>query len=211
MGKTDEALPRTRRRLSDRRIAELLDVATVVFLEKGFAAASTAEIAERANASKATFYKRFPNKESLFLAVIERHTENVFRQLGQFPVEGPLKATLLDFGRRFLAIILSKQHTALVRLISAEVSRQPNLAEHFYRSGAKRAETMLEHFLAGQISAGRLRGADAGTMARLFLNLITGTPIRWVVLGFDPLALSAKTIRLHLEDCLQLFLRGYGV
>ncbi len=211
MGKTEQALPQTRRRLSDVRVSELLDVATTVFLEKGFDAASTAVIAERANASKATFYKRFPNKKSLFLAVMERHTEKVFHQLGEFPVGGALETSLLGFGKRFLSIVLSKEHVALVRLMSAEVGRQQDLAEHFYQNGAKRAEILLEHYLVEQIRAGRLQGAEPGTMARHFTSLITGSPIRWVVLGFDPNPLSAGGVETHLKDCLQLFLRGYAV
>src|ERR1700741_349757 len=49
-----------------------LDAAGRVFLERGFQGASVDEIAEAASAGKPTIYARFPNKQALFTAVIER-------------------------------------------------------------------------------------------------------------------------------------------
>src|ERR1700761_9591323 len=50
----------------------ILDAAGRVFLEHGFQGASVDEIAEAASAGKPTIYARFPNKQALFTAVIER-------------------------------------------------------------------------------------------------------------------------------------------
>ena len=50
----------------------ILDAAGRVFLEHGFQGASVDEIAEAASAGKPTIYARFPNKQALFTAVVER-------------------------------------------------------------------------------------------------------------------------------------------
>src|SRR5271155_3217371 len=50
----------------------ILDAAGQVFLERGFSGASIDEIAEVARAGKPTIYGRFPGKEALFTAVIDR-------------------------------------------------------------------------------------------------------------------------------------------
>src|ERR1700719_5351534 len=50
----------------------ILDAAGRVFLEYGFQGASVDEIAEAASAGKPTIYARFPNKQALFTAVVER-------------------------------------------------------------------------------------------------------------------------------------------
>src|SRR5476651_2049102 len=50
----------------------ILDAAGRVFLERGFQGASVDEIAEAASAGKPTIYARFPNKQALFTAVVER-------------------------------------------------------------------------------------------------------------------------------------------
>ena len=50
----------------------ILDAAQKVFLERGFEGASVDEIAEAARAGKPTIYARYPHKEAIFVAVIER-------------------------------------------------------------------------------------------------------------------------------------------
>src|ERR1700679_498305 len=50
----------------------ILDAAGRVFLEHGFQGASVDEIADAASAGKPTIYARFPNKQALFTAVVER-------------------------------------------------------------------------------------------------------------------------------------------
>ena len=50
----------------------ILDAAARIFLEHGFQGASVDEIAEAASAGKPTIYARFPNKQALFTAVVER-------------------------------------------------------------------------------------------------------------------------------------------
>ncbi len=60
------------RELAGKVEERILDAAGKVFLERGFSGASVDEIAEVACAGKPTIYARFPSKEALFTAVIER-------------------------------------------------------------------------------------------------------------------------------------------
>jgi AcrR family transcriptional regulator len=50
----------------------ILDAAGEVFADRGFGGASVDEIAELARAGKPTIYAKFPGKEALLTAVIER-------------------------------------------------------------------------------------------------------------------------------------------
>lgn len=52
---------------------ELLDAAQSVFAERGFHAASVAEIARAAGYTKGAVYANFTGKSELFLAVLDRH------------------------------------------------------------------------------------------------------------------------------------------
>src|SRR5438045_6447132 len=65
------ASPRQRRK--EARPQELLAAALDLFVEKGFAATRSEEVAARAGVSKGTLYLYFPSKEELLKAVI-RHT-----------------------------------------------------------------------------------------------------------------------------------------
>ena len=60
-----------RRRRKDARPAELLEAALTLFVEKGFAATRSEEVAKAAGVSKGTLYLYFPSKEELLKAVIQ--------------------------------------------------------------------------------------------------------------------------------------------
>lgn len=199
-----------RKRLQDDRIAELLDVAAEVFIADGFAAASTNEMARRANASKTTFYSRFPTKEDLFLAVIERRMTKIFEQVAKFPERSTVKSTLRQFAVNLLHIALSPEQISLIRMISMESGRYPELATRFYENGPRRGEKALATYLAGQIEIGCLREEDPLMMARHLMSLITGSPVRWFVLGFDSEPIAERSLSKHIDGVVGLFLRAYG-
>jgi len=56
-------------------VERILDVAAVVFADQGFEAATTEEIAERAEVSIGSLYQYFPDKMALFLALVDRCIE----------------------------------------------------------------------------------------------------------------------------------------
>jgi AcrR family transcriptional regulator len=111
-----------------------------VVIADGFAAASTNEMASRARASKTTFYSRFPTKEDLFRAVIARRMTRVFLQVTGFPEQPTLDGTLRRFGTNILTIALSPEQILLIRMVSMESGRYPELARQYYESGPKRSE-----------------------------------------------------------------------
>ena len=59
-----------RQRRKEARPQELLDAALALFVEKGFAATRSEEVAARAGVSKGTLYLYYPSKEELFKAVV---------------------------------------------------------------------------------------------------------------------------------------------
>jgi len=200
-----------RARLDEERLTELLDIAAEVFISEGFSAASTNDIARRANSSKTTFYSRFPTKEQLFLAVIERRMTNIFHQVaGSLPEEPPVAETLSSFGSGLLRLALSEDQIALVRVVSMESAKFPELGKRFYELGPKRGEEALAAYLTRQIEKGRLLNYDARQMAQHFMSLVTGGPVRWFVLGFRPSITSKNAVQKHLNAAVQMFLRAYG-
>ncbi len=200
-----------RARLDEERLNELLDVATEVFISEGFSAASTNEIARRANSSKTTFYSRFPTKEQLFLAVIERRMNRMFQQVAASLPEGPpVEETLRNFGWAAIRFLLSREQVALVRVISMESAKFPELAKRFYELGPKRGEEALAAYFAKQANKGRLSNEDTRQMAQHFMSLITGGLVRWFVFGFDPSPPSKSALQKHLNSAIQAFMRAYG-
>ena len=69
--KTDSSAPSSaRQRRKEARPQELLEAALSLFVEKGFAATRSEEVAAKAGVSKGTLYLYFPSKEELFKAVV---------------------------------------------------------------------------------------------------------------------------------------------
>ena len=59
------------------RVAELLQAAAAVIQERGFEAATMAEIAERADANIGSLYRFFPNKDAVAEALIRQYSETL--------------------------------------------------------------------------------------------------------------------------------------
>src|SRR6202040_2785709 len=64
-----------RRDVGRQRVAELLQAAAAVFQERGFEAATMAEIAARADAKIGSLYRFFPNKDAVADALRSRYAE----------------------------------------------------------------------------------------------------------------------------------------
>src|ERR1700739_294870 len=65
----------------ERRYREVLDVAAAVFAEKGYAGASTRDIAERLGVRPARLYYYFPSQESALAAICERGVQDFIANL----------------------------------------------------------------------------------------------------------------------------------
>ena len=65
------------------RVAALLDAASAVIAEKGFQAATMAEIAARAGAPIGSLYRFFPNKDILADALVQRFGELIDAAFGE--------------------------------------------------------------------------------------------------------------------------------
>jgi len=88
---TDKTPPRGRMRVAQREFTRtrLVDAAVEVFAERGYARTTVDEIAERAGATRATFYLHFKAKSDLLLDLMDRgagHFHGVYRDLG--PIAG---------------------------------------------------------------------------------------------------------------------------
>ena len=72
---------RTRLSAGDRR-NQLVEVGRAVFAEKGYAATSVEEIAERAKISKPIVYEHFGGKEGLYAVIVDREMDHVIAEIG---------------------------------------------------------------------------------------------------------------------------------
>lgn len=200
----------TRKRLEDDRLEELLDIAAEIFLSEGFKGASTNAIARRANASKATFYSRFPTKEDLFLAVIEHRVERIAGVVTPaLSTDAPPVIALHDFGSKLVLAALTREQVAFIRMIGMEAERFPKLAQRFFELGPGRGQKILAAYMQQSLERGYLRKENPERMAEHFISLVTGGEVRWFILGLRAKP-NTKRLADHLRAALQTFLHAYG-
>lgn len=160
-----------------RRAERLLDVATEVFLEKGYQGASMIEIARRAGASKQTLYSRYPSKAELFAALIERKAARLFEAIGPLGEGRSVRDTLIHCGANLLELIVSPDARGVHRVVIAECHDFPELGEIFWSRGPGRVRAMLADYLRSQQALGNLprprtRLRDPEQAVELLLALI---------------------------------------
>ena len=135
----------------------ILDATAAVFLEKGFARASTNEIARRAKASKQTLYSLFPTKADLFVGVIGAHTSRLFARHPEF-IQGsdPPAKTLNEMGFMMLSTFSAPTFLALYRIVVAEAHNFPLLARQLWCDVVERGYILLAEYLESRRLGGPL-------------------------------------------------------
>ena len=189
----------------------ILDAAGKVFLERGFTGATVDEIAEAARAGKLTIYARFPNKEALFNAVIERLARqntgiDVVSSAGA-PIEDQLEA----LATAILTRILAPETIGLIRVAVAEARRFPDVAASVSRMARDRQTDAISRLLSEFSESDPRKAPSAFAADRLkatavrFLNLAVFPMLLRALFGDDLDALNAE-IGPHVAESVAFFL-----
>jgi len=188
---------RLSRQSPDERRDHIIAVATEVFLQDGYGAASMSTIAAQLGGSKATLYKYFSSKEQLFEAVLRwrcGHVLDALRDLRSCD-EDDLETLLADFGTRYLSKIYETISIDVHRLIQAEGQRFPELAQAFFRSGPTAVLEQLCATLQRFISNGYIVCQDHELAAGQFLGMVRGDQHMRFSFGLAPAPEAAEIER----------------
>jgi TetR/AcrR family transcriptional repressor of mexJK operon len=111
----------------------MIDAASSLFLRDGYGATSMEQIASEARVSKGTLYARFPDKASLFAAVVaERRESWVASAPWRASTKTTLREQLLDLANNSLDQLECSEMRKFINLIMAEAPRFPEVARGFY-------------------------------------------------------------------------------
>jgi TetR/AcrR family transcriptional regulator, mexJK operon transcriptional repressor len=200
---------------STRRRHAILDAATRLFLENGFAGTSMDEIAAQAGASKQTLYKHFSDKEGLFsaivMATVNDASDEVAAALQQLADSGDLEADLRGLARRQLELVMQPRILQLRRLVIAEAGRFPALGRSFYERGPGRTIAGLAATFAKLAAAGKLRLKDPELAAAQFNWLVMSIQLNQAMLLGDDVRPSDAELEGYARDGVRTFLAAYGV
>jgi AcrR family transcriptional regulator len=172
----------------------ILDLASRLFTEQGYAATSIEQIAVAARVGKQTIYRRYATKEDLFNAVITELSGVLFNPsaLPVTPSPDPLAA--LHEACRVLVDLASKPDAvAIYRVLIAESRRFPGLAEHALNDVSSPFSAVIIRLIAAARHAGQIHcGCDDATLSRVLLGILTGWSLHQALLGEKDVADEAE-------------------
>ncbi|MFF4658518.1 TetR/AcrR family transcriptional regulator [Streptomyces sp. NPDC001381] len=187
----------------------VLDAAVTLFLDRGFDQTSMDAVAAQAGVSKTTVYAHFGDKVELFRAVIERGASSVDFDLDQATlssVEDP-RERLTRIVAKLLEATTAPQHLALLRVLTTEAARRPELTEAMRTLGVPHVVDLVA---AALLEDGRLHGytlPDAHTYAALFVRMAAAGLQMDALLSPGPRHDSAQ-LTAHARWTTSLFLRA---
>ena len=182
----------------------ILEAATELFGENGFARTTIRQIAERARANSALIYYYFGSKTGLLEALMSGMQTAVQANLERsLASEGTSQAKLERFIR--LQVDLLRSRSPLMRILLREVLNKSDLATAVVRKAMEPNLMVLAALIRDGIAAGEFRPVDPTLAARTLVgSLLVPVVLAPLVLGDDD---EERRSRLpdHIVD---LYLRG---
>ncbi|NPD18650.1 TetR/AcrR family transcriptional regulator [Alterinioella nitratireducens] len=155
-----------------RKYDQVLEGARSVFMREGFEGASVDQIARDAHVSKATLYSYFPDKQSLFLAVITHDCEMQARgAMSEDIVQKPVPEALYAIAHSFVSFFLTGFALQMFRLCVAESMRFPELGRAFYETGPQNAQNQIIAYLETPRARAELEIEDSYVAADQLLQM----------------------------------------
>ena len=150
----------------------LLEMATKLFAEKGYAGTSVREIVDRAGVSKPVLYYYFKSKEGLFYALLE-WAANVQQEIINeiFSTSGTVLDRFIFFYRRISEGV--QQYQNLYKMIHGLLYGPPQGApEYDFPQYQRHMFNAVKRIYTSGLAAGEVEAADADEVAFLVLSLI---------------------------------------
>jgi len=162
----------------------ILEAAFAAFMQSGYAATSTLEIATRARVSKRELYALVGNKQEMLIACIRERARRL-----QAPADLPvppdretLAQVLVSFGTQLVREISDPAVIAVFRLAIAEAIHAPEVARALDSIGRETSRAALRDIMTRAQASGLLEGRPSG-LADQFGRLLYGDLMISLLLG----------------------------
>ena len=197
---------RWRRRKEDRP-AEILTAALRLFSDKGFALTKLNDVAKEAGVSKGTLYLYFDGKEALFKAVINEFVlpqiEKAEEQAEQY--SGSISELMFELQERWRINILETELSGISKIMMAEASNFPELAQFYLENVIHRTRDFVENIIRIGVERDEFISCNSEYAARTFLTPMVYSAVwKHSLAPFD----VDYDVKEYLKSNLDIFLRG---
>ena len=190
----------------------VLDAAWSLFLDKGVEAVPIEAIAARAGVSKSTLYASYADKAALFEAAVLREMERI--EAAQQPADIVRTATLPEalraFGIGIMSFLASEPAVSFYNALSAELRRQPELANAFWKLGPGRTRANLTAILASAKTKGEIEIASAEQAADLLFGMWQGFTNMQLALGIASAEVE-ESVAARVQYGVDVFMLAFAV
>lgn len=212
MTATTTSLPSRRETRRQTRRDAIVQLAAQYFIEHGYAGTTMSGIAGALGGSKGTLWSYFPSKEELFVAVMDRLTQDFRAQLSLIlNPQHDLETALRRFCREFVGKITAPEGIALYRLVASEANRFPEIGRIFHDRGPRLTQQQLAEFLANAMERGLLRQShEPLEAARQLIGLCLSGSRQNLLIGLYDSVTPAQ-INADVDRAMDIFMRAYAV
>jgi TetR/AcrR family transcriptional regulator len=152
----------SRQRRKEARPHELLSAALELFVEKGFAATKTEDVAGRAGVAKGTLYLYYPSKEDLLKAVVRENLSVVIAEgaavAGAF--SGTTHELLLLLMETWWERVGNTPASGIIKIIITEMGNFPDFARFYAEEVMRPGHALFTSVLERGMASGELRAVD---------------------------------------------------
>jgi AcrR family transcriptional regulator len=148
-----------RQRRKEARPQELLSAALELFVEKGFAATRSEEVAARAGVAKGTLYLYYPSKEELLKAVVRENLSSLIAEAASIAgsFEGTTHELLVLLMQTWWDRIGNTPASGIFKIIITEMGNFPDFARFYLEEVMEPGRALFTSVLQRGIDAGELR------------------------------------------------------
>jgi AcrR family transcriptional regulator len=188
----------------ERRKARVMEVATELFVQRGFAATSLVDIARGAGVATRTLYQHFGDKEAIFREVIFARDVGAALQRPIVEDGDTLFTALRRAGQYGYAVTYRDQSIGLMRLMIAESTRFPEFMASVGISIFARFRRNFEKMFEALEAAKLIPAGDHARSAELFSDFLLGSKPIMTYTNWAAVPPSAE----DLEERVDLFILG---
>jgi TetR/AcrR family transcriptional regulator len=151
-----------RERRKEARPGELLEAALDLFVEKGFAATRSEEVAARAGVSKGTLFLYFQSKEELFKAVVRENISGRFTEWRQEMdvFEGSTPELLAYCMNSWWERVGVTRASGITKLMMSEARNFPELAAFYQQEVIQPGHDLIRRIFQRGMDRGEFRVTD---------------------------------------------------
>jgi AcrR family transcriptional regulator len=170
--------------------SKILQSAVDVFAEKGYAAASTSEIAQRAGVAEGTIFRHFKTKKDLLISII---APTMARFIAPFVLKGFAKVLDSPYERYedFLRAVIRnrfefiRNHGQVIKILLHEIPFQPELREQFKTHVAAKIFEKMEAIIVRFQEKGQIVALPPQAVMRVAASSVIGFLLTHLILDSD--------------------------